>query len=275
MQQFLPCLKIMELSDLTYLTRTPDFSGIPNLERFTLDDSEYLEEIDSSFGLLENLVFVSIEECPEIKIFPSINRLKNLEALSFFGCKPGLFELPEIQQENMESVAHPELGNSGETQVQKPGEDLVDVEEGCLGKTSSSHNYINHHTRFWVSHPNLTKLNLVRCCLGDEDIGSFDWELPSLTELNLSLNDFSRLDFSLLGLPKLKWLNVSWCESLVELKHLPSSISVIRANGCISLERFGDTSNCKWLWKISNLRGNKVDPSEGLTLLESMLKVRL
>ncbi|KAL4574931.1 hypothetical protein LXL04_021771 [Taraxacum kok-saghyz] len=271
--KFLPCLKIMELSDLTNLTRTPDFSGIPNLERFKLYNSPNLEEIDSSFGLLKKLVFVFVVSCPKLKIFPSINRLKNLETLSFYMCKPGLFELPEIQQENMDSVAHPELGNSGETQVQKPGgEDLVDVEECCLEKASSSHNNINRHTRLWVSHSNLTKLDLGWCNLKDEDIGSFDWELPNLLELNLSYNSFSRLDFSLLGLPKLKWLNVRWCQSLVELKDLPSSISVIHADYCKSLKRFGDTSNCKWLWKVSNLRGNKVDPSDGAALLKSMLK---
>ncbi|KAL4574930.1 hypothetical protein LXL04_021770 [Taraxacum kok-saghyz] len=235
--KFLPCMKIMELSVLTYLTRTPDFSGIPNLERFKLHGSMYLEEIDSSFGLLENLVFVSIERCPRIKRFPSINRLKNLETLSFRFCKAGLFELPKIQQ-NMGSVAHPELGNSGETQVQKP---------------SSSHNNMNRHTRLWVSHSNLTKLDLYGCDLEDANIGSLDWELPSLKELHLSDNNFSRLDFSLLGLPKLKWLDVSWCESLVELKDLPSSISVIQADGCISLER-------------------KLHPSDGAALLKSVLK---
>ncbi|KAL4574932.1 hypothetical protein LXL04_021772 [Taraxacum kok-saghyz] len=271
--KFLPCLKIMELWYLTNLTRTPDFRGIPNLERFTLINSPYLEEIDLSFGLLENLVFIWIEECPKLKIFPSINRLKNLETLSFYMCKPGLFELPEIQQENMDSVAHPELGNSGETQVQKPGgEDLVDVEECCLEKASSSHNNINRHTRLWVSHSNLTKLDLGWCNLKDEDIGSFDWELPNLLELNLSYNSFSRLDFSLLGLPKLKWLNVIDCDSLVELKDLPSSIAVIQADYCSSLERFGDTSKCKWLWNVSNYYGSKLDPSDGVRLLKSMLK---
>ncbi|KAL4579465.1 hypothetical protein LXL04_015613 [Taraxacum kok-saghyz] len=270
--KFLPSLKIMELSYLTNLRRTPDFRGIPNLERFKLHGSRYLEEIDSSFGLLEKLVFVSIEWCPKIKIFPSINGLKNLKTLSLQGCKRGLFELPEIQQKNMDSVAHPELGNSGEPQVQKPGEDLVDVEECCLDKPSSSHNNMNRHRRLWVSHPNLTKLNLYGCGLRDEDIGSFDWELPSLKELDLRSNYFSRLNFSLLGLPKLKWLNVSWCKSLVELKDLPSSISIIQADACFSLERLGDTSNCKWLWNVSYYGGYKVDPSDGATLLKSMLK---
>ncbi|KAL7589700.1 hypothetical protein Lser_V15G37388 [Lactuca serriola] len=77
------------------------------------------------------------------------------------------------------------------------------------------------------------------------------WELPNLLELDLEGNGFVRLDFSLLLLPRLKRLNVSWCKELVELTKLPSSIAVIIAGWCYSLERFGDISNCKWLWQVS------------------------
>ncbi|CAH1416746.1 unnamed protein product [Lactuca virosa] len=120
----------------------------------------------------------------------------------------------------------------------------------------------------------LRKLELSWCDLGDEhiDIGSGVWELPNLQELNLKGNKFSRLNFHRLRLPRLKWLNVSYCSKLVELSEIPSSIAVVIADDCSSLVTFGDISNCKWLWKLSLRESYVVNPRDGETLLDSMLQ---
>ncbi|KAL4562806.1 hypothetical protein LXL04_026837 [Taraxacum kok-saghyz] len=224
--KLLPNLKMMKIVDFENLIMLPNFAGLPNLERFELENCPKLQEIHSSFGLLEKLVFVTVECCRGIKIFPSINRLKNLKTVSF-NWSTGLFKLIQHEQ--------PSLPYSN----------------------------MNHHTRLRFSQPNLTKLNLCGCELTDEDICSYKWELSHLQELNLSHNWFSRLDFSGWRLPRLKWLCVDWCGSLVELSDLPSSIAIVEANDCWSLESFGDTSNCKWLWKVSTRYGKKVDPIHG------------
>ncbi|KAL4570116.1 hypothetical protein LXL04_025767 [Taraxacum kok-saghyz] len=118
----------------------------------------------------------------------------------------------------------------------------------------------------------LKTLKFSDCCLGDEEIGSAFWELPNLEQLDLSRNPLiSRLDFSILRLPRLKWLNVSLCEGLVELSKLPSSITVVTADYCDSLESFGDISNCKWLWKVSLEGENELDQERCDTLIRSML----
>ncbi|XP_021976169.1 uncharacterized protein LOC110871753 [Helianthus annuus] len=41
------------------------------------------------------------------------------------------------------------------------------------------------------------------------------------------------------------------CWNLVELPDLPSSIAILKADGCDSLESVGDLSYYKWLWKVS------------------------
>ncbi|KAJ0900052.1 putative leucine-rich repeat domain superfamily [Helianthus annuus] len=52
-------------------------------------------------------------------------------------------------------------------------------------------------------------------------------------------------------LPGLKFLDLTFCKSLVELPDLPSSIAILRAQDCDSLEIVRDLSDYKWLWKVS------------------------
>ncbi|KAI3750752.1 hypothetical protein L2E82_21546 [Cichorium intybus] len=244
--KYLPNLKIMQLSVLDNLIMTPDFEGIPNLERFEVFFCPKLEEIHSSIGGLEKLVFLSIQDCSSIKKFPSITRLKKLETLLFREC-PGLFELSDIQQK---------MDNLGDEDINSVIRELSNL----------------NHISLCFSLKYLKKLNLSWCNLGDEYMSSAVWELPALQELNLSRNKFSKLNFSLIRTPRLKVLNVRHCENLVELSELPSSIAVLNANYCTSLEKFGDISNCKWLWNVTLDGATKVCPLDGYKLLNFMLK---
>ncbi|KAL7587812.1 hypothetical protein Lser_V15G37336 [Lactuca serriola] len=274
----LPNLKIMELADLKNLIKTPDFDGLPNLERFTLHVCHCLKEIHPSIGRLERLVFLSIKYCANLKIFPPLTRLKKLESLSVSHC-PKLVKLVEIPQ-NMDKLPYLHLDNGGKevasykklstnilvtwwmcgvVEVKKPHKDLNDV-ECSLQEPCVPLNNMNNHIR---------KLNLSYCSVGDKDIDYAIWDLPNLEELNLEGNKFSRLSFSRMRLPQLKWLNVSYCKELTELSELPSSIAVVKADYCRSLETFGDISKCRWLWKVSLWGENKL---VGDILLDSMLE---
>ncbi|XP_023764580.2 TMV resistance protein N [Lactuca sativa] len=226
--KFLPNLRIIKFHFLTNLMKTPDFYGIPNLERFHVYGMRLLEEIDHpSFGHLEKLVCVEIQDCQNLQLFSSINRSKKLETLVFSNCGSFSNFLPN-------TVMHTEGW----------------FFSGCLGK-----------------------LDLSVCYLTDKNIRSAaGWALPNLKELNLSSNWFIRLDFSLLQLPQLKWLDVSHCYYLVELLELPLTIAVVKADWCRSLESFGDISNCKWLWKVSLWGDNKLGPLGSDILLNSMLQ---
>ncbi|KAL4574672.1 hypothetical protein LXL04_021508 [Taraxacum kok-saghyz] len=247
MQQYLPNLKMIELRQLKNLIKTPNFDGIPFLERFNLFGCPKLKEIHSSFGGLDRVVCLSIMECEGIKIFPSITRLKKLEILQF-KCCPRIFELSEIQQ----------------TIVSLGDEDMTPA----VWELSN----LNPNIRLCFFRRDLRKLNLSWCTLRDEDINSSVWELPNLQELVLRGNSFSRLNFSLIRTPRLKFLNVSSSYSLVGLSGIPSSIAVLRAADCTSLKTLGNISNCEWLWRVSLEGSNEVDFVAGYMLLEYMLE---
>ncbi|CAH1431535.1 unnamed protein product [Lactuca virosa] len=220
-------LRFLNAKQLWEGYKTPDFYGIPNLERFIVVGSRLLEEIHPTFGLLEKLVCVEIRNCDNLQIFPSIIRSKKLKTLVFSNCGSFYNFLPNTVK----------------------------------------------HTEGWFLSGCLRKLNLSFCELADGDIRSAaGWELPNLKELNLATNKFVQLNFSLLRLRRLKWLNVSHCILLVQLLELPSSIAVVIADECWSLESFGDISNCRWLWKLSLLGKNKLGPLGGDILLNCMLQ---
>nr|KAJ0191973.1 hypothetical protein LSAT_V11C800409120 [Lactuca sativa] len=255
---FLPSLKLLKLHNMHNLSMTPDFNGLPKLERFILHECHCLKEIHPSIGCLEKLVFLSIEYCSGLEMFPPIWGIKKLEILSFaVQCK--VVEFSKIQQQKMEDLLHLDLDHGGN--------EIASYIESCPNFlvfcwVDFFHNM--HELCF------LRKLNLRWCKLRDEDIGSYVLELPNLQQLDLKGNKFSQLSFSCLQLPRLKWLDVSSCNELVELSEMPSSIAVVIADDCSSLESFGDISNCKWLWKVSLLGDNKL--GDGEILLDSMLQ---
>lgn len=115
----------------------------------------------------------------------------------------------------------------------------------------------------------LTRLSLNTCSLLDGDIPPDMWDLSNLQILDLRENYFTRLH-GLSRLSCLKYLNLSNSYGLTELPDLPSSIAVLKATQCNSLESVGDLSNCKLLWKVSLWREDKLIGVE--KVLHSMLQ---
>ncbi|CAH1431585.1 unnamed protein product [Lactuca virosa] len=270
--KFLPNLRNMELYGFEKLVVTPDFDGLPNLETFTIYRCDCLEEVHPSIARLERLVLLCIRGGYCLKKFPPITRLNKLETLTFVACPTLLFKISDTQQQNMDDNSGKEVASYKKTFTNSCvtcwtcgcsnlGGLQCCLEEPCLLPNNIGLRFL---------YRSLRELDLGQCELGDEYIGSCVWELPNLQELSLAANNFSRLNFSLLKLPRLKWLNLAACFNLVELSGLPSSIAVVIANGCSSLESFGDISNCKWLWKVSLQYWDKT--LGGDILLDSMLR---
>ncbi|KAJ0586451.1 putative P-loop containing nucleoside triphosphate hydrolase, leucine-rich repeat domain superfamily [Helianthus annuus] len=120
---------------------------------------------------------------------------------------------------------------------------------------------------------NLKTVEIGYCNLEDGDIPSGIDRLSNLQELSLRGNKFSRLDFSLLQLTRIKLLNISGCEQLLELPQLPPGLVILKADSCKSVTTTGDChKNCKQLRHVSLM---DVIINDADRLLEFMLEVCL
>ncbi|KAD2804049.1 hypothetical protein E3N88_37426 [Mikania micrantha] len=268
----LPNLKILDLRGSSFLKCTPDFSGVPCLERLILDDCKSLVQIDPSIGYHDTLVYVSMNGCSKLIKFPSIMRMKKLETLDLSFCDK-LQDLPYIgtHMDCLENLHLTDffdkecclevLSLSIKSQEPTPFKNLMDHKglQIILSK-------LPQLPRF------LRKLDLSSCGLGDGDLPSDMSGLLNLQVLYLCENTFSKLDSSLSRIPCLKLLNLSRCTKLVELPNLPSSIAILLAEECDSLQSVGDLSGYKCLWNVLLWRWkNKLIGGE--RLLHSMLQV--
>ncbi|WJX70665.1 hypothetical protein P8452_54745 [Trifolium repens] len=63
--QMMEKLKILNLSHSHFLTDTPDFSYLPNLEKLVLKDCPMLYEVSPSIGDLTKILLIDLEDCVE------------------------------------------------------------------------------------------------------------------------------------------------------------------------------------------------------------------
>ncbi|XP_076952397.1 disease resistance protein Roq1-like [Bidens hawaiensis] len=295
----LPNLKILDLHYSFLLTTTPDFNGLPCLEALILEDCKQLKEIHPSIGYHKRLAFVNMRGCKELKTFPPIICMKQLETLDLSFCFR-LQKFPDIQTD-MDSLVNLLFDRTGidiiPPSVGKFCTNLVSFDLSECGNLkriegnfrllkrlkylhlSGCRIYLQFFRQNTLASPklpqlprNLRKLKLSGCNLGDGDMPSDMSGFINLQVLDLSGNHFTRLHSSLSQIPCLKLLNLSYCESLVEMPDLPSSIAILEANGCVSLQSVEDLSNYKCLWKVS-LWDSKKLIGDGDRLLHSILQV--
>jgi len=78
-------LKILNLSHSHYLTKTPDFLNLPNLEKLVLMDCPRLSEISYTIiGHLTKVLLINFQDCISLRNLPrSIYKLKSLKTHSF------------------------------------------------------------------------------------------------------------------------------------------------------------------------------------------------
>ncbi|KAK7281177.1 hypothetical protein RIF29_08927 [Crotalaria pallida] len=85
--QLLERLKILNLSHSRYLTNTPDFSKLPNLEKLILKDCPSLSKVHQSIGYLCNLLLINLKDCTSLRNLPRMMyKLKSLKTLILSGC---------------------------------------------------------------------------------------------------------------------------------------------------------------------------------------------
>lgn len=87
---------MLELHNMINLLSTPDFDGLPCLQKLTLDYCDELEEIHPSLGNHRNLEYVRVSRCRKLRMFPAIVQMEKLKTLEMKSCHKSL-EFPEIQ----------------------------------------------------------------------------------------------------------------------------------------------------------------------------------
>ncbi|BAT92384.1 hypothetical protein VIGAN_07108900 [Vigna angularis var. angularis] len=242
-----PCLKRMDLSNSKYLTETPDFTGVPNLERLDLSGCTDLSFVHPSIGLLQQLAFLSLRNCSnlisikfgngfnvsslrilhfsgctKLENTPDFTWTTNLEYLDFNGCTSlssvhesigVLAKLTFLSLRNCTSLVSIPSNNNIMKSLQ-----TLDF-SGCFQLTDYSLG------RSFIS---LSMISLILLDIGfcnllkvPDAIG----DLLYLERLNLQGNNFVFIPSSISKLCSLAYLNVSHCHRLQRLPYLSTRSS--------------------------------------------------
>ncbi|CAL5425400.1 unnamed protein product [Camellia sinensis] len=223
-------LKFLYLSHCYYLTETPNFSGLNNLEELLIDNCIRLVEIDESIGCLNKLIVLDMANCKKLGKFPSrILMLKSLEYLDLSGCSKlrefagfkgslsksayTFFSSWALPRKNVDSIGFSLQGLRSLKTLKIANMSYLPSEIGSL--VTLTHLDLSGN-KFLCTLPdsiyNLTRLqrlDMENCnvsCLSS-DIGN----LISLTHLDLNGNDLCTLPDSIGNLTRLQILNMAYC----------------------------------------------------------------
>ena len=209
-------LKYIVLNDSKYLTETPDLSRVTNLKLLNLDGCTQLCKIHSSLGDLDKLTELSFKSCINLEHFPDLSQLISLQYLILSGCSK-LEKSPVISQHMpclrrlcLDGTAITELPSSIAYATQLVLLDLKNC-RNLLSLPSS------------ISKLTLLETLSLSGCL---DLGKCQVNSGNLDALPRTLD----------RLCSLRRLELQNCSGLPSLPALPSSVELINASNCKSLE---------------------------------------
>ncbi|KAK8714402.1 hypothetical protein V6N13_149594 [Hibiscus sabdariffa] len=207
-KECVPNLKILNLNHSHGLVKTPNFSGLPSLEKLMLKDCIKLVEVDESIGELKMLTFLNLKDCKSLGKLPrTIGSLVSLEELILSGCST-LDNVPK-ELHDMKSLKVLNLNGTSiyQTRLRLPY---------VLLKRSKDLGFS------WAYLPrSLVKLSLESCSLSDDAMPHDLCNLSSLKSLNLSRNSIQCLPESIKHLTKLDELRLNCCTELQMIPKLP------------------------------------------------------
>ncbi|KAG5224309.1 TMV resistance protein [Salix suchowensis] len=253
-------LKILNLSYSKCLVKTPNFRGLPSLERLILVECTSLVEVHQSIGNLKSLVLLNMKDCNSLKTLPeSMGSLNTLQTLNVTECWQ-LEKLPDSLG-GQESLIELFTNGSAIKQLPTSARYLKKLTNLSFGRYknvfySPDPPSKSRFSRFssWLSpkscsssiamlpasftsFSSLKELDLSYVGLSDAissiDLGS----LSFLEDLNLSGNGFFNLPSGISCFPKLQYFMVERCKNLLSILELPSNILFLSINDCTSIER--------------------------------------
>ncbi|XP_040370212.1 disease resistance protein RPV1-like [Rosa chinensis] len=269
-------LKSINLRFCKYLTRVPDFSGIPSLERLKLNLCRQLVEVHPSVGVLAKLVSLSLVKCSNLENFPRRLKLRSLESIVLQGCrKLGSFseivgKMDNLRYMNLQGTSIKEL---------PPSIGYLSGLEILILDTCESLTNILPCSIYELQH--LRVLRLSRCSnlvefpsrmnsgasssagplplllsnnqshdISDSAVSPCEQvhfnpkrDLSTLESLDLSRSNFVSLPVWISKCSNLLRLNLCCCKKLQEISELPPKIRWLSVGGCDSLEILPILSN--------------------------------
>ena len=190
-------LNFLSLKNCEMLRRLPSrICNLKSLRTFILSGCSKFEEFPENFGNLEMLKELHADGVVVRVLPPSFFSMRNLEKLSFGGCKGPASASRLWPKKSSNSI--------------------------CFTVPSSSNLC------------SLKNLDLSYCNISDGANVSGLGFLVSLERLNLSGNNFVTLP-NMSGLSHLKWLRLENCKRLEALTQFPSSIRFLNATNCTSM----------------------------------------
>ncbi|XP_055962051.1 disease resistance-like protein DSC1 [Mercurialis annua] len=240
-------LECLDLSGCLGLEAFPEVSR--NLKGLVLSYTA-IKEVPASLGSLSKLAILNLECCMNLETLPNnMSNLKSLETLDVSGCSR-LKQFPEISEimDHFESLyldgtAIEELPSSIDNLKAlsslrlKNCRNLVFLPESLGNLKSLEILYLQSCKKLTSLPANLTVSTSLKAS-GCGMLRSVP-ELSSLSlisKLDLSNNRFESLPGSIQQLHELLQLDISFCDRLKSLAHLPWSLQYLNAHDCRSLE---------------------------------------
>nr|ANB44748.1 resistance protein 2 [Prunus sogdiana] len=264
-------LTIINLSHSHDLTKSPDFSKVPNLEELILECTS-LSDVHESIGDLKRLALVNLEHCKMLKDLPlNLYRSKSIETLLLNGCSS--FENLAEGLGDMVSLRTLEADDTALTKIPSSIVKLKNLRSLTLCGLERLTGFLPHsYLRSTGFLPPLLdglnalrKLALANCSLTDDELPKDLGSLSSLEHLDCGQNSFCRLP-SLSGLSKLEYLCLNDCRKLRAIPELPTNPKVLRGFGCTALETMPDFS------EMSSIRELYLSDSYKLTEIPGLDK---
>lgn len=241
----------LKLRHCRNLTTTVDFTKIPNLKELDLEGCTSLVEIHASVGILKRLTVLNLKNCKNLLHLPSIIELDFLQILILSGCS----KLENLPEELYRVQTLLELHVDGTALYELPSSimSLANLRELSLGRCAGIP-FNLWSSNFWplsflritqrpmaLVVPSLSCLHMLKtldvshCNLSGPRLNDIV-QLALLEDLNLSGTDIAMLPTNFGQLSHLKRLGLVGCKCLQALPQLPSTIELVDAMNCVSLQ---------------------------------------
>ncbi|KAL6316977.1 hypothetical protein AAG906_024516 [Vitis piasezkii] len=219
--EILDNLKVINLSYSQDLVEIPNFSSVPNLEILNLEGCiNLLKSLPRSISNLSSLQTLYLHNCSKLKGFPEM-------------------------KDNMENLERHDLSGTA-----------IDKLSSSIGHLKAlKHLYLSYGTAIKELPASIERLgglqdlHLSNCSnlvnLPESiSIQSDDYHISSWEALNRSINHFSSIiPISIIQLSKLRVLDLSHCQKLLQIPELPPSLRILDVHACPYLETLSSPSS--------------------------------